>query len=122
MVDFSLDEKVGGALLVLGGLALTALNYLSLDIVNPETSTYILILVPLLVIASGIYVYFRQPGNNIPFIIASSLLFGLSVITIFGLGMSGSVALIERVLVFTGLGTGVISFGASLVDIAEEFL
>jgi hypothetical protein len=113
MVDYSLDEKVGGASLIAAGLISSTL------IINGNISTSTAWIGALFAIVGGVYSYLEQPYNEVA-------LFGFSILALFALGPAilfvvGTQSLVGISLLVL-LGLMLVSLIAGFVDVAEEFL
>lgn len=112
MVDFSLDEKIGGSSLLAAGIISAAL------IINGNISTSTAWIGSIIAVAGGIYSYLEKPYNEIAlfgssiggiFLLGPALLLGISTSSLVGISIYGIILLM------------ITSVIAGLIDIAEEF-
>ena len=118
LVNFTLDELVGGIALIAIGL-LMAVAIFGLEMISFESMAINLTVVALL-IGSGIYVYLGMPLNNIVLILAAVVLVPFSVLVFIGSGMAPTSGT-ENIVTLLLAGATLVVVLTGAVDALEEF-
>ena len=125
-MDFEWDEKIAGGSLVAGSvlnLSGFIAFWIESGISTLEVEDAIFVVIPLLILGAGVYVYQKRPYNNAVSMVSSILLVLFSVFTVVLLAMGArqDPGLIGVTPVI-GIIAGVIALLASIADVIEEFI